>query len=50
RKKAIETEQTEPQPMSKNAKKRLLKQQRYEAKKAEKEAFAKEQKKEKRLR
>lgn len=43
--KAIETEQTEPQPMSKNAKKRLLKQQRYEAKKAEKKALEKEQKK-----
>ncbi|XP_022892282.1 tRNA (guanine(9)-N1)-methyltransferase [Olea europaea var. sylvestris] len=43
--KAMETEQTEPQPMSKNAKKKLLKQQRYEAKKAEKKAFEKEQKK-----
>lgn len=31
--------------MSKNAKKKLLKQQRYEAKKAEKKAFEKEQKK-----
>ncbi|CAI9760226.1 unnamed protein product [Fraxinus pennsylvanica] len=41
----METEKTEPQPMSKNAKKRLLKQQRYEAKKAEKKALEKEQKK-----
>ncbi|KAL2473523.1 hypothetical protein Fot_49289 [Forsythia ovata] len=43
--KAVETEQTDPQPMSKNAKKKLLKQQRYEAKKAEKKASAKELKK-----
>ncbi|KAL2524136.1 tRNA (guanine-N1-)-methyltrnsferase [Abeliophyllum distichum] len=43
--KAMETEQTDPQPMSKNAKKKLLKQQRYEAKKADKKAFAKELKK-----
>ncbi|VFQ88830.1 unnamed protein product [Cuscuta campestris] len=38
-------EKTEEQPMSKNAKKKLLKQQRYEAKKAEKKAYEKEQKK-----
>ncbi|CAI9773186.1 unnamed protein product [Fraxinus pennsylvanica] len=34
--KVIETEQTELQPMFKNAKKKLLKQQRYKVKKAEK--------------